>query len=149
MTFTTPCFVRVENAEERDALICWGQDLGYRIVHLVGFPLAYWISAYNGNMSNGEKHWSGIDCGTDVELFRALAAMNDETDFGQWFTDGDEWLRSDYNDFDGCMTTAAESAADNVGYYTFCQEYGFHKATAKEIIEHFKNRNNERPSNNH
>ena len=29
---------------------------------------------------------------------------------------------SKYDDFDGVMTTDAESEADNVGYYTFCQD---------------------------
>lgn len=78
------------------------------------------------------------DCGENVELFKALAAMNDENDRDQWFTNGEDWALSMYNDFDGCMTTAAECEAGNVGCYTYCEECGFRKATAEEIVEYFK-----------
>ena len=34
MTFTTPCFVRVENPEKRKELIEWLKALGYRLEYL-------------------------------------------------------------------------------------------------------------------
>lgn len=144
MKFTTPCFVRVEDADERQKLLQWCMYLGYlcpeipkeerlgelvicdgKCVGVVHNPATFSIEA------------TYYDCGTDIELFKALAAMNDENDREQWFTDGTEWWLSKVNNFDSCMTTAAECEADNVGYYTYCQEYGIHKATAEELINHF------------
>ncbi|MCM1250327.1 MAG: hypothetical protein NC209_04190 [Alistipes sp.] len=66
-----------------------------------------------------------IDCGTDVELFKALAAMNYENDREQWFTDGNDW----------CL------CHDDIVTKMVIPSYAlYHKATAAEIVEHFKNR---------
>ncbi len=68
------------------------------------------------------------DCGTDIELFKALAAMNNENDRWQWFTGElnkeSIWWKCNQSDkreryMKGCL---------------------LHKATAEEVIEHFKNR---------
>ena len=59
-----------------------------------------------------------IDCGTNEELFLALAALRNDTDKYQWFTDGDLWFK----------------CGDEV-----CNEgRKIHKATVDELIEHFK-----------
>lgn len=69
-----------------------------------------------------------IDCGTNEELFLAIAALRDDTDKNQWFTDGDKWIMCPaikfssywvYNDIDVNIDTV-------------------HKATVDELIEHFK-----------
>ena len=69
-----------------------------------------------------------IDCGTNEELFLAIASLRDDTDKYQWFTDGDKWIMCPeikfstywaYNDIDVNTDT-------------------IHKATVKELIEHFK-----------
>lgn len=61
-----------------------------------------------------------IDCGTNEELFLALAALRDDSDYMQWFTDGKLWEKSN-NDLPS----------------HYMQLEG-HKATVEEIIEHFK-----------
>jgi hypothetical protein len=59
-----------------------------------------------------------VDCGANEELFLAIAALRDDTDKYQWFTDGDLWFK----------------CGDEV-----CNEgRKIHKATVNELIEHFK-----------
>ena len=68
-----------------------------------------------------------VDCGTNEELFLAIAALRDDTDDNQWFTDGNDWLLWRYM---------------KVGmYYQDMPEILFekwYKATVEELIEHFK-----------
>lgn len=59
-----------------------------------------------------------VDCRANEELFLAIAALRDDTDKYQWFTDGDLWFK----------------CGDEV-----CNEgRKIHKATVNELIEHFK-----------
>ena len=69
-----------------------------------------------------------VDCGTNEELFLAIAALRDDTDKNQWFTDDDKWILCPeikfstywvYNDVDVNLDV-------------------IHKATVNELIEHFK-----------
>ncbi len=69
-----------------------------------------------------------VDCGTNEELFLAIAALRNDTDKNQWFTDGDKWILCPeikfstywvYNDVDVNLDV-------------------IHKATVNELIEHFK-----------
>jgi len=68
-----------------------------------------------------------IDCGTNEELFLAIAALRDDTDKYQWFTDGDLWFKC-----------GDEVCNETIEYYL--NKYGrkIHKATVNELIEHFK-----------
>lgn len=164
MNFLTPAFVRVNDPEKRKELTEWLQGIGYHVcpcclfdgwntLHCRGIyrlkidyevhgicdydeETRYSIGQFKAE--NAKKHSPSYDCGENVELFKALAAMNDENDREQWFTNSEDWMLSLYDDFDGAMTTDAECNADNVGYYTYCEEYGFRKATAEEIVEYFK-----------
>jgi hypothetical protein len=133
MTFTTPCFVRVENPEKRKELIKWLKGIGYRILFsarhsLIESELRY-ISAHKQGYVMADSPLScdewieSIDCGENIELFKALAAMNDENDREQWFVsnEGSEWAI--------CKKTL------NVYSGVLCR-----KATAEEIVEYFKNK---------
>lgn len=112
MAFTTPCFVRVEDPAEREKLIEWLEYIGHDVcicchfekhntlycdpllkatfdVH--GFPdkeEAIGFTIERLKRENALKEYPSYDCGTNVELFRALAAMNVENDREQWFTNG-------------------------------------------------------------
>lgn len=66
--------------------------------------------------NNGNR----IDCGNNDKLFLAIAALRDDTDYKQWFTDGNIW----------------ELNNDNLPS-RYMQLNG-HKATVEELIEHFK-----------
>lgn len=70
---------------------------------------------------------SFIDCGTNEDLFLAIAALRDDIDIHQWLTDGKKWFQ--------CRLL-------KVGmHYSDKPEILFerwHKATVEELIEHFR-----------
>lgn len=136
MTFTTPCFVRVENPEKRKELIEWLEGIGYKFlmrglesnVLYVDVTSGCLLCAFESPVTQSEMVSKGyIDCGDNIELFKALAAMNDENDREQWFTDG-------YH-FELCPTNKADMVAWHMMYRTKPR-----KATAEEIVEYFKNK---------
>lgn len=164
MAFTQPCFIRKNTPELRRKL----EELGYkkgvsplpvgqediydRDIHL--FENKYHFRTYT---CYGVKN--NIDCGTNEELFLALAALRDDSDYMQWFVfpkthtkklsgcfgqvvgmDGHyqeivgyEWHR--YENKDNALTERLNTMIQMEG-----EDIGFlpHKATVKEIIEHFK-----------
>lgn len=93
---TTPCFVCIEDADKRKELFAWLGRIGYdshdwywgeyiRIIRCWTNPKG--ISKAVGYPCKQVRK-TDIDCGTDIELFKALAAMNNNNDMEQWFTDG-------------------------------------------------------------
>lgn len=146
MTFTTPCFVRVENPEKRKELIEWLKGIGYRILFsarhsLIESELRY-ISAHKQGYVMADSRLScdewieSINCGENTELFKALAAMNEWNDRKQWYAyteyptnEGKNGVRKFvFNEparFDSFVDVPS-------GYYR--------KATAEEIVEYFKNK---------
>ena len=69
-----------------------------------------------------------IYCGTNEELFLAIAALRDDSDKFQYFTNGVFWIK--------CSQLELKHELDN-NYEEFCVA-DFHKATVEELIEHFK-----------
>lgn len=139
MGFITPCFIRKNTLELRKKL----EELGYNhpidVIEDERFCIA--TSPVNCNYhiiikgafddTNPHYTWNcagRIDCGTNEELFLGIAALRDDTDKYQWFTDGNKWIMCPaikfstywvYNDIDVNIDTV-------------------HKATVDELIEHFK-----------
>lgn len=123
MGFTTPCFIRKNTQELRKKL----EELGYKMLS----PIEYDNLECSDNWVNDIKSLNdcnGINCGFNEELFLAIAALRDDTDKNQWFTDGDKWILCPeikfstywvYNDVDVNLDV-------------------IHKATVNELIEHFK-----------
>lgn len=145
MTFTTPCFVRVENPEKRKELIEWLNNIGRRPTSYSESDRSPWFTAYatgrfcqtNGFHMHPEMAQKNgyINCGKNIELFKALAAMNDENDQEQWYAyteyptnEGKNGVRKFvFNEparFDSFVDVPS-------GYYR--------KATVEEIVEYFKN----------
>lgn len=143
MGFTTPCFIRKNTQELRRGL----EELGYSKNYpkwtddcsiiwayqypVKGFDIPCYVIADSFDIPF-DKHsvlcGKFIDCGANEELFLAIAALRDDTDKYQWFTDGDKWILCPkikfstywvYNDIDVNTDT-------------------IHKATVNELIEHFK-----------
>ena len=87
----------------------------------------YIIDAFDdGHISHFNKIM--IDCGTNEELFFAVAALRDDSDKFQYFTNGVFWIK--------CSQLELKHELDN-NYEEFCVA-DFHKATVQELIEHFK-----------
>lgn len=119
MGFTTNCFIKKSSPK----LISKLREMGYIImkstqranclrttcgcvvgrVH-VPYPLTY-------------SH--AVDCGENEDLFLAIAALRNDSDKYQWFTDGQIWFKSD--------------ADCHLGNSTL-----FHKASINEIRERFR-----------
>lgn len=75
-----------------------------------------------------------IDCGTNEDLFLALAALRDDTDNGQFFVFEERFVSRINPDVIIEKGTLLKCCMDKwrMPYFPF------HKATVKELIEHFK-----------
>lgn len=73
-----------------------------------------------------------VDCGTNEKLFLSLAALRDDSDYMQWFTNGIIWYL--------CYAQRVEnSILYDKEYNTQINDGSdYHKATVEELIEHFK-----------
>ena len=135
MKFTTPCFVRVEDAEKRKDLAVWLSSIGRYVSPavtssddhkdwvIVTEPYDPDLDGYVGIWAKTPKSPAFIDCGEDIELFKALAAMNDENDNEQYFV----------TELAGSSYCVHKNRNTNIAYSLTCR-----KATVAEIIEHFK-----------
>lgn len=71
-----------------------------------------------------------VDCGTNEELFLAIAALRDDSDYMQWFVDKDgKWFLCQREKISRFIDLAAISGYD---------VSDLRKATVKELINHFK-----------
>ena len=135
MKFTTPCFVHVEDAEKRKELAVWLSSIGRYVspavtssdYHkdwvIVTEPYDPDLDGYVGIWAKTPKSPAFIDCGEDIELFKALAAMNDENYNEQYFV----------TELAGSSYCVHKNRNTNLAYSLTCR-----KATVAEIIEYFK-----------
>ena len=145
--FIQPCFIKKNTPELRKKL----EELGYKPSYpIFQYPEVFkHIAACNffgskyygvsddevfhhGEIKDAIKNRGMIDCGTNEELFLALAALRDDTDKNQYFicdkvsvTLGKTYYPGDYLYYQ---------------YDEFFDKQNWHKAIVKEIIEHFKDR---------
>lgn len=153
MGFTTPCFIRKNTEELRKKL----EELGYNLLNsgdttldahnydgkgshknieegraiITSYGNLYGV-IYNVDAAPRKKGRS--DCGTNEELFLAIASLRDDTDKYQWFIMDVEiyvyipkgtWFQSTDRNGGRHVGTQIESL--------YC-----HKATVEELIKHFK-----------
>lgn len=137
MAFLQSCLIRKNTKEIIDTLIGIGYDKPNEYRNI--FTNLLTVPSRNGKgsiigltdkcadlllINNGFKT---IDCGTNEDLFLALASLKDNTDKGQWFV-YDGYNLQDYyiqhNDWYICHFNHNLPNA--------------HKATVDEILKHFK-----------
>lgn len=173
MKFTQPCFIRMNTHELRNKL----KDLGYKICVCCEFKDAKWI---NNLIFNSTIHGIGysdetrllnnwtvedelnlfleentryIDCGTNKELFLAISALTDDTDYMQWFIE-DKYIQSGiggqicgleprkkisekwvlYNSKNNNVSDKIDDDIKN----SYFEKSDYRKATVSDLIEHFK-----------
>lgn len=163
MKFTTPCFVRVEDVDKRKELTEWLKGIGYYVcscclfdgcntLHCRGIDrlkIAYEVHGIcdydeetkycigQFKAENAESCYPSYDCGDNIELFKALAAMNDDNDREQWF------INDTYANI-GCVMWHLYEDKKLKHYYVEWEDgetdirSEFRKATVEEIIKHFK-----------
>lgn len=125
MSFTQPAFIRKNTPELRKKLT----DLGYKVFpNFIYFPCLSCSNGYAIPADNLNRD-GNFDCKDNENLFLALAALRDDSDYMQWFVWGKRWMlwKCDCNPHRTQSTTGISSV--------FLRG---HKATAEEIIEHFK-----------
>ena len=142
MTFIQFCCVRVGCAGERKEVVKWLLCNGYNVGHLESGQMV--VIADKGIVSTSDIDFVGtlgcIDCGINIGLFKALAAMNDENDREQWFI-------NDNYAYVGCVMWHLCDEEKFKHYYIEWEDgetdirNQFRKATTEEVIEHFKTLN--------
>lgn len=137
MGFTTPCFIRKNTDNIRNRL----KEVGYKMLS----PIEYDNLECSDNWVNDIKSLNdcnGINCGFNEELFLAIAALRDDSNYMQWFI-ADSILSVSYSDSIGNDHYFTEPK----GIMFFWDENWdnatiisgrYHKATVNELIEHFK-----------
>ena len=148
MGFTTPCFIRKNTETLRKKL----EELGYlndspewanncSIIWayqypMRGFDTPVYVIADSFDVPF-DKHSAlcgkFIDCGTNEELFLAIAALRDDTDNNQLFTNG----KGDW----GIYRDGSDGGLSGMDFYGMPNDFNlsyYHKATVDELIEHFK-----------
>lgn len=135
MAFTQSCFIRKNTPELRKKL----EELGYtytpngsakwfipieELEYLVTYPTSGYYQGCNG-------YWykDNVDCGSNEDLFLALAALRDDTDKNQWVID-------EANECFGWENSWSICDKDDMNERVVYTHY--RKATVEEIIEHFK-----------
>ena len=121
--FTQRCFIRKNTKELVEKLKELGYNPYYSARNNYGNSLQTCchesrgaIYGYEDKIDNDSDDLAGgINCGTNEELFLAIAALRDDSDKHQWFV-------------------------DPCGYWHFNPTLldGLRKATVEELIEHFK-----------
>ena len=126
--FTQKCFIRKSTPELVNKL----EEMGYNVVSFGVINIfnekPYLLSDTNGGIYGMYDIEKGcIDCRTNEELFLAIAALRDDSDKFQYFTNGVFWIK--------CSQLELKHELDN-NYEEFCVA-DFHKATVSELINHF------------
>lgn len=133
--FTTPCIIRKNTPELRQKL----EDLGYSnciiedgkylfTTHGI-FDCMYSNTGYEDLVRKGL-----VDCGDNEGLFLAFAAMRDDSDYMQYFTNGHDFIMCDREDWVDMYSVLCSGKSH--GYQNVLDNY--HKATEEEIMEQFK-----------
>lgn len=134
MGFTTPCFIRKNTPELRKKL----EELGYKNRNLYFYDCIGVV--YDGFDCISQWMFGSIwdfadciDCGTNEELFLAIAALKDDTDNNQLFTNG----KGDW----GIYRDGSDGGLSGMDFYGMPNDFeidNYHKATVNELIEYFK-----------
>lgn len=136
MGFTTPCFIRKNTPELRKKL----KELGYKDASTVqdSYTAIYtdeeegeFFTQYLSNITDDEI---AVDCGTNEDLFLAIAALRDDTDNNQLFINGK-------GDWGVCRDNTKHGGLFGIDFYGMPNDLNvdnYHKATVEDLIEHFR-----------
>ena len=128
--FTQRCFIRSNSWQIINTLMKFGKNVlnkepnGYIVSNE---ELVYSVCDEEEYLENMILN-GFIGCGTNEELFLAIAALRDDSDKHQWFTNDVFWIK--------CSQIDLKHELDN-NYEEFCVA-DFHKATVEELIKHFE-----------
>lgn len=161
MNIQTSCMVLVKEEQQQIDLEKWVKGIGRRIIggrqDWSNFFLAdtdqtcFWLNLDENDLGLFDQDF--YDCGDNIEMFKALAAMNSDNDREQWFvahavirfyrlkdtvqTESGARLIMAGDWFKVLIPQASDTRAKWMAAVTPKQLC--HKATKDEIIEHYKN----------
>lgn len=143
MAFKQPCFIRKNTPELRKKLeelgyeansyeCFWDDENRYIITTIGSNGFAFYTLCIKNCCILENKEF--IDCGTNEELFIAIASLRDDSDINQWFVmDVEEYMNINQGDW---FIATDRTKGKHIG--TQIDPMYCHKATIEEIIEHFK-----------
>ena len=132
--FTTPCYVNKNSKLVINSL----EKLGYKKSNITldqcknlccfttGDGEPFYANCDNYDVTEILCNKKVIDCANNFYLFCALAALRDDSDYKQWFTDGYHW--------ENCP----EEKADLYSWESYYKTTP-HKASVEELTEYFTN----------
>lgn len=132
--YLQPCFIRKDTQELRDKL----KELGLRPHPCIVPKCINYLFVNRGFYSRNEIGYQeeterAIDCGTNEDLFLALAALRNDTDEHQWFI-MDVEVYSNINKGDWFKATNMNGKYHVGSKIDPCY---CHKASVKELIDFF------------
>ena len=124
MSFTQSAFIRKNTSELIEKLLSLGYEKGN---YSLNIPITSVCYGETNSFFDREPYPEGIDCRENEELFLAIAALRDDSDYMQWFTDGgDVWFKC-----------GDKTCVYGIKYYQNKYNKQIHKATVAELIDHF------------
>lgn len=131
--FTQSCFIRKNSPELRKKLEYLGHVYDEDEV-FENAPITACEEIFIWNAAEDAVLTGFIDCGTNEELFLALASLQDDTDEGQWFVypESDYWFKCDVSDIEAERNDPSTKMSCQSAWF-----YKSHKATPEELIKHF------------
>ena len=134
--FKQKCFIhkntkglhnKLYNLGDRKGKFLSGNDNGVLLCADYSIYRSYDDKSYNSDSLIKDGY---IDCGTNEELFLAIAALRDNSDYMQWFINNktNEWY---------CHKPLS-GYGDKYNADTIIIKSRWHKASVKELIEHLK-----------
>lgn len=146
-TFKQPCVFHPENNAQRVEAIEWLEKLGYSYGRFVDTENIISTSppdksgyCYVATNDYVYTHWEDrFDCHSNLPLFKALTALSDDDDYLQWFHKN-YWGNLAIPDWNICQEKICNGFSFNIKKYgdVVCLKGHWIKATAEELIEHFK-----------
>lgn len=126
--FTQACFIIKDTQELRDKL----KEIGINPYPCIVPKYINYLFVNRGFYSRNEIGYkeeidSAIDCGTNEELFLALAALRDDSDYMQYFIAAES---------DKPMLCTKGNLEDHTVWHEL-----YRKMTAEELVDHFNKQN--------
>lgn len=123
--FKQSCFIYKNTPELRQYLDKIGYKYGGKASKFEQPYLYCSLDKYFECNSFPARYHGIIDCAENEDLFLALAALRDDSNYMQWFTNGETWFQNKQNDIE-------------VIRYGAGNPINFHKVKVNELLEHFK-----------
>lgn len=145
--FIQPCFIRKNTSELRNMLEKFGYKYStfdsLKLDGIITFPngkYSVWAN-YNFNVKDTLKSY--IDCGTNEELFLALASLRDDTSINQYYWFNDRLFKCEGLEFDRVLKNNTANyllrcrCVDKPMILSCFKERNIKKATVEELIKYF------------